>query len=222
MMSRKQIEILPIVPPLRRAKVFSDHGTQYLIRYHISRKHGLDCVQCNCPGAEKGYCCRHVKDFVSGELRFCTEMADKEKRRVRNLLERHIGTCPMKHTVYMEILKVRYIEKYLESTKAEVERLMQESYARTREKEKREDAIRARIEGDARWQLMLRVFDEFMDGLKEIEPEPIYLSEIDEFLGRAMKKEKDLLDSYLSLEQLRRETNRYLHENHHWLCTFHL
>ncbi len=221
-MTIKRIDILPIVPAQRRAKVFSDHGTEYLIRYHISKKHGLDSVQCNCPGAEKGYCCRHLKDFVSGELCFCTQMPDKEKRRVRNLLENHIGSYPMKHILYMEILKVRYIEKQLESTKVEVERLMKESYERAQENEKREETIRARIDGDARWRLMLRVFDKFLDGLEAIEPEPIYLSDLERMIGMEYRREKDLVDSYLALEQLRRETNKYLHENYHWLCTFHL
>ncbi len=187
-------ELCPIIPAGRIAIIESDHGSEYRVEYCLQKKGGLQVLHCSCPGAEKGYFCRHLKDFISGELRFFTHMSEREKERIREgCTYSSPSPNPMQLMELRELtLTTRTIERELSSMQdafdACVEESLQWSMAESR--------LRQRAGDDARWRMIARALDRVLDKL-DLE---------------SCEHDSDILMRYHELDQQRLANNRRLRE----------
>ncbi len=177
--------------PIRHTTAYSDHGTIYIIDYRLTKRDGLEYLRCHCPGAEKEYFCRHLKDFISGEFHFYRDMNEREKARIRKLLPDKRNYRSELETLYPTVIEVREIEKKLATIQADVDEEMEHALRWA----VAESKLRHRAGSERRWQYMETALERVMDKLD----------------WQAEEWGTDLITQHLELEEERRTHNRALH-----------
>ncbi len=178
-------------PPTRRATAYSDRGTVYTVDYRLTKSDGLEYLKCSCPGAEKKYFCRHLKDFISGEFHFYRDMSPHEKARLQKLLPDKENYTFILKSLYTTVIEVLDIEKKLAAIQRDVDEEMDHALRWAIAESK----LRRRAGSERRWQYMEAALERVMDRLDLQEEE----------WG------SDLLEQHFELEEERRTLNRQLH-----------
>ncbi len=176
---------------MRHATVYSDRGTVYTVCYRLTKRDGLDHLKCDCPGAEKQYFCRHLKDFISGEFHFYRDMTAHEKARLRKLLPDKANYSHPLESLYTTVIEVLDIEKQLAAIQSDVDEEMEHALRWAIAQSK----LRHRAGSERRWQYMEAALERIMDKLD----------------WQCEEWGADLITQHLELEEERRTKNRSLH-----------